>query len=307
MTFDLKSAVHFVTVAEEMSFSRAAQKLSIAQPWLSRRIRILEAQLGFALFERTTRRMELTGRGKVFLEAVRPMAEAAAAAALTARGLARAEQGRLRIGAPPYSARIPMRSALVSRLAAVEPDLALELEIGWTPLLLERLARGELDAMFGISPVETPSLASLELCRMQVTLSFHPDDPLAGSGPVAAEALAGRRVAVFPRGLFPALFDLSYGALEAAGAQLIQMPEPHEGLIIEDPGRPSLVVAIYRVEGHEPAGLAEGARRVLAGGPALPFNLYTPKGERAPALQRLWDLASQMAARPEEALESFAG
>jgi hypothetical protein len=66
MAFDILSAVQFVTVAEELSFTRAAARLGIAQPWLSRRIQLLEAQLGFRLFVRTTRRIELTEKGEAF-------------------------------------------------------------------------------------------------------------------------------------------------------------------------------------------------------------------------------------------------
>ncbi|MFZ2870722.1 LysR family transcriptional regulator, partial [Zavarzinia sp.] len=76
MHFDIKAVLHFVAVAEDMSFTRAARRLGIAQPWLSRRIRQLEEQLGFALFERTTRSIELTARGRGFLDAAREVASA---------------------------------------------------------------------------------------------------------------------------------------------------------------------------------------------------------------------------------------
>ena len=59
---NLDRLIRFAVVAKEMSFSKAARRLNVDQPWLSRQIQQLEAQLGFALFVRSTRRVSLTGR-----------------------------------------------------------------------------------------------------------------------------------------------------------------------------------------------------------------------------------------------------
>src|SRR5689334_6313133 len=97
MAFDLRALRAFVAVAEELHFTRAAERLYVAQPALSEQIRRLERDLGVRLLERTTRRVELTAAGEALLvRARRILAEADAALADAARA-ARGETGRLRV------------------------------------------------------------------------------------------------------------------------------------------------------------------------------------------------------------------
>src|SRR5882724_7727411 len=93
---DLRS---FVAVAEELHFGRAAERLRVTQPPLSRRIRRLEDELGVKLFRRTTRRVEISDAGRSFLAEARAVLDAAAAAVSSARRADRGETGRIAIGA----------------------------------------------------------------------------------------------------------------------------------------------------------------------------------------------------------------
>jgi len=290
MAFDILSAVQFVTVAEELSFTRAAARLGIAQPWLSRRIQLLEAQLGFRLFVRTTRRIELTEKGQAFLAAARPLAYAAASAAQTARMLGRAEQRRLRIGVPPYGDKIPARAQLTRRFTADNPDVALELEIGWTPRLLERVVSGDLDGAFGIGWL-APPLRRLTICHLQIKLRVASHDPLANQDRVAIEALKGRRVAVFTRGLYPELFDTLFASAAWQGVNLVQMPEFHDAMIDDDGGDPPLIVTEFRVQGR-PGGTGPWLDDSLS----IPFSLFVPAGSSSPDVERFWQAAQGRAA-----------
>jgi DNA-binding transcriptional LysR family regulator len=95
---ELRQLRYFLAVAEELNFTRAATRLHIAQQALSAAIRQLEAELGTALFLRTTRRVELTPAGEVFVEpAQRTLAEAAAAVRAV-QAVARGERGHLHVG-----------------------------------------------------------------------------------------------------------------------------------------------------------------------------------------------------------------
>src|ERR1700750_955400 len=89
---------YFVAIAEERSFTRAAERLWVAQPGLSTQIRKLEAELGVQLFERGTRGVDLTQAGKVFLERARVALAAAEAAGATGRDLKAGVMGTLRLG-----------------------------------------------------------------------------------------------------------------------------------------------------------------------------------------------------------------
>ena len=95
---ELRHLRYFVAVAEELSFTRAAERLHIGQPPLSHAIQVLEADVGAQLFERTKRSVRLTGAGALFLADARRILALAAQATDTARRAQRGEAGELRIG-----------------------------------------------------------------------------------------------------------------------------------------------------------------------------------------------------------------
>src|SRR5947208_5868665 len=95
---ELRHLRYFVAVAEERSFTRAAERLWVAQPGLSTQIRRLETELGVKLFERHTRGADLTQAGELFLERARVALAAADAAGATGRDLEAGLVGRLRLG-----------------------------------------------------------------------------------------------------------------------------------------------------------------------------------------------------------------
>lgn len=95
---ELRHLRYFITVAEELHFSRAAERLQIAQPPLSQQIRCLEEELGVQLFERTKRRVQLTDAGQVFLLEARRVLTQLEQAVRMAQRANRGEIGRLGVG-----------------------------------------------------------------------------------------------------------------------------------------------------------------------------------------------------------------
>ena len=95
---DLRQLKYFVTVAEELSFVRAAQRLHMSQPPLSQQIKALEEDLGVVLLSRTRREVKLTEAGRVFLSESRELLEKAQAVAHRTRQAAGGEQAVLRVG-----------------------------------------------------------------------------------------------------------------------------------------------------------------------------------------------------------------
>lgn len=290
MKLDLRLTLYFAIVAEEGSFTRAAERLRIAQPWLSTQIRKLEEQLGFALFERTTRRVDLTEEGRIFLQCARTLAQSAAAAEEVVSQLRRRSSARLRIGAPPYSSNIRARYDLLRSFAQQRPGVGIELEVGYSPVLFERLRAGELDLAFLTGPA-VEDIEEITLCDMGVELLFRADDPLAAyADAVPAEALAGRRVAVYTRALHPWQFDILYAPLQKVGARLVEVFDVDANLILQDQNRSSLVMAHFRftLAAYHPPGVAA---RPLRCSPIVPFKLVRRKDRRFPASDSLWQLA----------------
>jgi DNA-binding transcriptional LysR family regulator len=128
VSFELRHLRAFVAVAEELNFTRAAERLHLAQQALSKQIRQLEDQLGVQLLDRTTRRVELTLAGQGFLERARMVLAAAEAAADTARQLA-GERATLRIGFAGTAGREQLGPA-IEAFRERRPDVDVRLSFG---------------------------------------------------------------------------------------------------------------------------------------------------------------------------------
>jgi len=142
---ELRHLRYFVAVAEELHFTRAAQRLNIAQPPLSQQIRALEAELGVALFVRSRRSVALTDAGSALLERARALLAAAQALPEVLQRVARGEEGELRIG---FTSTLPLTRVLRDVVAdhrRALPRVALQLREMHTALQFEALRRGELD------------------------------------------------------------------------------------------------------------------------------------------------------------------
>ncbi|WP_083884074.1 LysR family transcriptional regulator [Nocardia higoensis] len=152
---ELRALRYFVTVADELHFGRAAERLHIAQPAVSQQIARLERQLGVRLFDRSARRVELTAAGRRVLDAAR----ATLAAADHVRIVAAASAGTLRIGTTAGLTHRLERGIDVLREHTEHLDIALvDLPL---PARLDALRRGELDLALARGEVSAPGLTVL--------------------------------------------------------------------------------------------------------------------------------------------------
>ncbi|GAB3005773.1 LysR family transcriptional regulator [Saccharothrix stipae] len=125
MDVDTRVLRYFVAVAEHLSFTRAAERLFVSQPALSRQIRQLEADLKVPLFERTSREVRLTNAGEALLPVARDLIADWQTAQRTARGIAAAESRVLRIGFEATGAG-PLTTRARTTFAARHPDVTIE-------------------------------------------------------------------------------------------------------------------------------------------------------------------------------------
>src|SRR3954453_10985751 len=142
---DLRRLGYFVAVAEERNFTRAAERLHVAQPALSRQVRLLEDELGVELLRRTTHEVELTAAGALLLERGSALLGDADALWRGVRRLAAGAAGTIRLA---YGASSAYETApkLLAALAERLPELVVETQVLATPAILAGVAGGSLDA-----------------------------------------------------------------------------------------------------------------------------------------------------------------
>jgi len=186
----LRTLIH---VAELGSLSKAAERLGIAQPALSRQIRMLEDELAVRLFARHGRGMILTDKGREILEhATRVMVELEEIRAAAA-DLDTPLRGRIGIGFPPTVADI-ISVPLVAAFGKAHPQVELRLVGAYTGYLLDWLHRGEIDLAVLYDPHSARSLRSQPLLLENLFLIGPPDSGLSGAHAIPFKDLDGRRI-----------------------------------------------------------------------------------------------------------------
>jgi DNA-binding transcriptional LysR family regulator len=162
---ELRHLRYFLAVGEEQHYGRAARRLRVAQPALSRQIQDLEEEIGFKLFERLPRGVRLSAAGQLFLEDARrilqEVTDAAARAARAAR-VARGQSGTLRVGFTESTSWRGVVPRSIRRFREVQPDAELQLQPLPSLVQLEAIRSGRLDAGFVFNmPKTDPELDGL--------------------------------------------------------------------------------------------------------------------------------------------------
>jgi DNA-binding transcriptional LysR family regulator len=213
---ELRHLRYFIAVAEELHFSRAAERLHMAQPPLSAAIRQLEQDLGTELLLRTTRDVRLTEAGIAFLDgAHRTLAELDRARRQAQRAGA-GELGNLRVGFS-WSARFETLPAIGRSFRASHPDVSLLTEEMWNARMLPALRSGTIDAAVSLCPEIAGEFAYLPIRSEPVVALLSHSHPLAGADAIELRALADERFLLFPRELAPRLYDVMSGLCRRAG------------------------------------------------------------------------------------------
>jgi len=186
----LRTLIH---VAELGSLSKAADRLHVAQPALSRQVRMLEEELGFPLFTRHGRGMVVTEQGRqVLTHAVRVLAELEEIKATTVDG-AMSLTGQVAIGLPPTVADI-ISVPLVAAFGQAHPQATLRLVSAYTGYLLDWLHRGEVDLAVLYDPRLARSLRSKPLLLENLFLIGPPDAGFSITQAVPFKDLDGKRL-----------------------------------------------------------------------------------------------------------------
>ena len=227
---ELRHLRYFIAVAEGENVSRAALKLHVSQPALSRQIRDLEDELGFLLLERSARSVRLTQAGRAFLTEARAVLQRAEHAVKATRAIASGGGGELHVGyAPSLSARILPQTLRVFQ--AELPNVRVRLHDLSTEEMLAGLREGKLQIAFVVRP--TPGrmrgLRFEELARDSICLAVAPKHPLASRRTVTLAEAARQPLIAYSRQDYPDAHEL-LTAMFAASKSKPRIAEEHDSV-----------------------------------------------------------------------------
>ncbi len=191
MSVDLRHFRSFVVVAEEGHIGRAATRLFITQPALSRQMQQLEREIGTAILVRTPRGVELTEAGGELLVRARVALEAAEDA--LAIGRLEEPRGTLAVGVPLAGGQ-ERWFALVQAYGQRYPAVTVQVRQAMTEQLQDQVLAGELDGAIGLVPSRLAGLTYTHLYDEPLSVSLHSDHPLAASPQLELAELDGVRV-----------------------------------------------------------------------------------------------------------------
>lgn len=291
VNIELRQLRYFVAVAEELNFTRAAERLRIAQQPLSAAIARLERQLGARLFDRTTRRVTLTEAGAALLEPARAALQAADAAVDAVRAVALGEVGDVSMGLSAgawYGL-----GELFEAIQEQHPGVRLRVHQQSSQPLVEAVRAGALDLAVGLCVRVSPGVHVRRLKDEPVVLvvaSGHPlvAQPTASLGDVRDETFAVDEPAEGP-GYNDAVVDL---CAQAGFTPVMRQLQTHHDAWERAIAGGDCVGVTTRCSGH---ATHRGVRAIALDPPAtFPLDLIwrpSPKSELRPAVQRVIDVA----------------
>ena len=285
---ELRHLRYFVAVGEEEHYGRAAQRLHLAQPALSRQIRDLEEEIGFSLFDRLPRGVKLSAAGKLFLTDARRILREIEEAKLRAERIAQGKVGTLRIGIATGLSWHGLVVDAFRQFRSRQPDVELELHHLLSVHQIEAVRSGQLDAGFtaGLIPLRD-DLAHLPFAQDRMLLAVPQGHPLTKRKTVRLRDLRDLPFVWFPRWVNPVFYDqlmqeCSRGGLTAP--RIVQEASDRDTNLGLVQCRIGLSWQNEAVRWHCPRGIA--LVPVVNMKVRMPFNLIWKKGDSSPLLQK---------------------
>lgn len=291
---ELRHLRYFVTLAEELHFGKAAEKLHIAQPPLSQQIRQLEQELGFELFHRTKRNVQLTEAGQVFLGEVQQILQQLQQAIEIGRQTNRGELGQLVVGFVSTAAHNILPSILKTFRSHV-PGVKLELHELTTDQQLNWLREGRMDVGFIRPPVEDHIFNWEIIFQESLIVALPETHRLANQADVSLTSLANEPFILFPRKLAPGLYDSIISLCQQVGfspsvaQEAIQM-QTIVSLVAGDMG---IAIAPASLQNLQRTGVLY--KNIQEPTPKAAIAMIWHRKERSPIVQRFLDTVKQNA------------
>lgn len=211
---ELRHLRYFVAVAEEGNISKAAQRIHLTQPALSRQIKSLEDEIGLCLLERRANSFQLTEPGQTLLREAREVLSRADLALERVRSSGAVRH--LRIGYAP-SLTFGMLPSAIQRFTQIHPRVRVELSDLSSTGMMDGLNNGTLDLIVTAVSESSKSVSWTTLCQQEIKLVVNHDHPLAGLASVKPKQLHNQRLLLFCQSEYPEYWQAMNAWFKAEG------------------------------------------------------------------------------------------
>jgi len=296
---ELRRILYFVAIAEVEHFGRASERLRIAQPALSRQIRLLEAELQVSLFERLPRGVRLTAAGRTFLSRMRGVQQQITQATEAARAAAQGRHGTLRLGFIEAVAWHGLIPDALRRFREAHPDVELGLVAAPTSEQLAALRRGDSDAALVYNPQPAVDLTITPLVRHPVVLAVPVGSSLAERETASLHDLRDQPLIGFQRRASPRFHDDVHARFRDAGMiprYVVELMAETEILALVSAGAGMALANSCQMH-RPPTGVRFVPVRDLQ--VSLELCIVSRTDAWSPALERFMDILRDMAKDPD--------
>ena len=297
---ELRHLRYFIAVAEEGHITRAAERLGMQQPPLSRQIKAIEGEMDVQLFRRKARGVELTDAGRAFLDDARAMLAHLDHAFDTARRTARGEQGRISVG---YTLFHPVVPRVIREFRQAFPLVSLTLEESSPYDLIERMQNDKIDVAFITLIADQEGVAIEPLLEEPRVVALPSGHPLArtengGDTALSLKSLAGETFTFLgrPHSPLPMAANAVVAACQAAGfsprvGQIVPNNRSRLNLVAANLGIALIAASLQRnyIEGvvYRPLKRAKQLK--------IPLNLVSRRGDPSAVVTQFLKLAKRTA------------
>ncbi|HEX8301423.1 LysR substrate-binding domain-containing protein [Sphingomonas sp.] len=290
--FELSQLRCFIATAEELHFGRAAARLNMTQPPLSRQIQLLEHILGVSLLERTSRLVRLTPAGRVFLIEARRIIKLTESATLAARRVAKGDAGRISIGFTAVSGYRFLPQILTAAGARL-PNIECELHEMVTGAQVEGLLTGLIDIGFVRPPLERQEFDTRSVLAEPLLAALPAGDPLLAEGGLELAHFDERPLIMYSREGASYFHNMLVALFDAAGIKpnyVQHVTQIHSMLGMVQAGLGAALVPASASELH----FEDVQFRPLTTVPERPAKLYMAwrRDNMNPALQPVLELCA---------------
>jgi DNA-binding transcriptional LysR family regulator len=289
---ELRHLRYFVAVGEEQHFGRAAERLHISQPPLSRQIQDLEKEIGFPLFDRLAHGVKLSAAGKLFLEDSRRILREVQEATRRAGRVASGKAGTLRVGFVESISWHGIVPESFRRFTQKQPDA----ELTPVPMLslaqVEAVRSGTLDAGFIVAmPTLSKELDQRPVAQHRVVLAAPKGHPVTRQTRLRLRDLIDLPFVCFPRRANPAAYDrLMEGCFRGGlkSPRIVQEAEDHATILSLVSCRLGVALVSDSARWQCPRGIV--LLPIVDLKVSVPFSLIWRKDNRSPLLQRFLEV-----------------